>query len=751
VGFDFVRGSIRKKLIWLVLLATIPVFAVLLLSEIQERDEEIRTAERDTLIFLHGFSEVQRSIADSTRALLRTISELPKIKQLDGVASKQILSTLLKANPIYTNVILTDSQGNVVAMGRGKDRGFNFSDRKQFKDAFSTKQFSYGEFVIGKQSKKSIFPFGMPVLSENGEVVGVIIIGVNLVIYAKQFEQSNFPETSFLGMCDHRGTLLFRYPSSDFVKIGEPIKANVFSTIHEAVGPGLLRANTADGVDRIVAFEPQLLAPDSEPYMYMFMGLAQGQVMAHANHDLMQGAIVGLVSLCAALMLAWLVGSQTIMTKIDRLTQVAYNLGQGEAAVASGIDYKDGEIGELARTFDTMSTMLQKRETDLQAAKETAESANTAKDEFLANISHEVRTPLNGVMGMLQLLRETNVDREQLSFVDTALQSSRNLLRVLNDLLDFIKVGSGKLELLDEPFELEDLVRQSTDLFQLHMEEKSIVLTTYVSPVARGQYLGDSGRIRQILFNLLGNAIKFTESGFIHIEVHPLPHSVAGCKRLLFSIEDSGVGIPEDKLEYVFDAFTQVDGSLSREHQGTGLGLPIVKKLVRLMGGNVVMESEVNVGTTAIFCIQVRDHKGGGAACFDVEEAEVSRPLAVMLVEDEKVNQVMACRLIQKMGHSVYLAANGRECLDKLITEEVDVILMDIQMPVMDGLEATREIRTSSMYEKHSDTMIVALSAHAAEESKERAYQMGVNEYLTKPFEKGDLERTLRKVVKKKG
>jgi len=735
----------------LVLVATLPVFAVLLYNEIQERGSELRAAERDVLIFLNGFSEVQRSITDSTRTLLRTVSALPEIKRGEPLAAKRVLASLLQANPIYTNCILVDRQGTVVAMGRGKDNGFNFVDRKQFRDAVRTKRFSAGEFVVGKQSMQSIFPFGMPVLDDSGDVRYVIIIGVNLDQYAKQYDHSDFPAKSFMGLCDHLGTRIFRYPHVAGIEIGSAISRNVFGPARGAKGPGIIYAGTSEGAERIVAYEPLRLAPADEPYMYMFMGIDRDAVLASANHDLLQGAVVAFVSLGMAILIAWLIGSRTIAAGIDRLIGVTHNLGRGGEAVGSGLDYADGEMGELARTIDTVSNLLRKREVDLQAAKEAAEAANKAKDEFLANISHEVRTPLNGVMGMLQLMRETMIDGEQLSYLDTALQSSRNLLRVLNDLLDFIKAGSGKLELIEDSFDLAVFIRQATDLFRMHVEEKGVELTYRIDPAASGFYLGDVGRIRQILFNLLGNAIKFTHSGSIRIESFVLPHPKEPYRRLFFSIEDTGVGIPEDKIDYVFDSFTQVDGSLSREHQGTGLGLPIARKLVQLMDGTIVMESQKGVGTTVVFCVKVRPGEGPVPKDAGTDGRAPLRPLNILLVEDEKVNRIMASRLLEKMGHTVHIAANGRECLERLVEVPVDIVLMDIQMPVMDGLEATRLIRTDPKYAFFADLPIVALSAHAADQRKDSAFRSGVNDYLTKPFEKKDLEAVLLRMTQRAG
>ena len=750
MAFEFIHGSIRKKLIYIVMLATLPVFAVLLWNELADRKERMRTAEHDTMIFLSGFSELQRRVTDSTRSLLSTLAELPEIKSHDPEASQRALSTILKANPIYTNAILIDSKGDVIAMGKGKNKGFNFAERKQFRDAMVTRQFAYGEFVVGKQSRKSIFPFAAPVLNDQGVPTGAIMVGVDLSHLSRLYDKSDFPKGSFFGLCDHKGTRVFRLPLPDGVEIGKPIKKVVFDTARNAGKSGFLVADTTEGKERIVAYDPLRLTPEGEPYMYMFMGLDRGLVMAKANQSLMLGAITGVVSLCFALCFAWLLGWKTIAAKIDRLSSAARQLGRGTEIAPSGLDYSDGEIGELAESFDTMSVLLKKREEDLQTAKKAAEDANRAKDEFLANISHEVRTPLNGVMGMLQLLRETTVDKEQDSFLSTALQSSKNLLRVLNDLLDFIKVGVGKMELLKEPFDIEDLIRQSTGLFQLQLEEKGISLETYIFPEAYGQYIGDAGRIRQIVFNLLGNAIKFTQTGSIRIEVFTLPHPDERYRRLFFSIEDTGVGIPDDKIDYIFDAFTQVDGSLSRQHQGTGLGLPIVKKLVSLMNGNCVIESEVGCGTTVLFCVQVAEAPPMSDLEIHAKSEDLVTALRVLLVEDEAVNRIMAQRLLEKMGHTVVCAENGQEALDALLQDSFDLVLMDIQMPILDGLSATQAIRKNADFSQVSTIPIIALSAHAAEQDKKRAYEAGIDIYVTKPFETETLRLALFRAVAQK-
>jgi CheY-like chemotaxis protein/nitrogen-specific signal transduction histidine kinase len=383
----------------------------------------------------------------------------------------------------------------------------------------------------------------------------------------------------------------------------------------------------------------------------------------------------------------------------------------------------------------------------LVQAKEAAEAANRVKDEFIANISHEVRTPLNGVMGMLQLLQTSGLNADQLDFVDTALHSSRNLLRVLNDLLDFSKIQAGKLDIREASFDLAGLVAESLDFFKLQAGDKDLELRADIDPSAQKHYLGDAGRIRQILFNLVGNAVKFTDKGTITVEACELWHPKPGRRRLLFTVRDTGIGIAERDLSRIFAPFSQVDGSLSRTYQGTGLGLPIVSKLVRLMGGNCEVDSEPGKGTDIRFFLVVGDHAGPVEAHEPAEAPGEIRPLRLLLVEDERVNRVMARRLLERMGHTVVEAENGRDCLTQLRDHAFDAVLMDVQMPLLNGLDATHAIRTAGEFSHVSTIPIVGLSAHAARQDRVRALEAGMDEYLVKPFEQHDLEAVLRKVT----
>lgn len=389
-------------------------------------------------------------------------------------------------------------------------------------------------------------------------------------------------------------------------------------------------------------------------------------------------------------------------------------------------------------------------EKELSEAKESAILASKAKDEFLANISHEIRTPLNGVMGMLQVMDSSDLKQEHKNCIDVALQSSRNLLRVLDDILDISKVEMGTLDLFEDKFDLNNLLLESVNLFKLQATEKNIKLSYTLQPQVNGHYIGDEGRIRQILFNLIGNGIKFTNKGFVKVEVKEDPLVCQKKRSVSIAVRDTGIGIPENYQEKIFDSFTQVDGSLSRRYKGAGLGLSIVKRLIELMDGSINIKSSPNSGTTVNFTVPLKTIAPSSLNKNEQTDGlDKISGLNILLVEDEPVNRMMARKLLERMDHEITCAVNGAECLKILKQSEFDAILMDIQMPIMDGLEATRRIRTSNDFIKVRDIPIIALSAHANKESRYSALEAGISGYLCKPFEMKDLEKILAATAQK--
>jgi signal transduction histidine kinase/CheY-like chemotaxis protein/ligand-binding sensor domain-containing protein len=388
----------------------------------------------------------------------------------------------------------------------------------------------------------------------------------------------------------------------------------------------------------------------------------------------------------------------------------------------------------------------------LARAKRAAETANRCKSEFLAHMSHEIRTPMNAIMGMTELAMEAGDPAEQRQYLTAVQQASGSLLALLNDILDLSKVEAGKLVLAEEAFDLHGCVRDALDTLALRAGEKGLRLQARIAPDTPRYVRGDGLRVRQILLNLLGNAIKFTEHGAVTVGVRPGPPAAAGDVELRFVVTDTGIGVPAEKQKVIFAPFEQADRSTTRRYGGTGLGLAITSQLVQLMHGTIEIESpwvddETGArvaGTAFRFTARV----GTASAPARVEEARAARPtrsLHVLVAEDNPVNQMLATRLLQKLGHTVVTASTGTEALRVLDGVRPDVILMDVQMPEMDGFEATAAIRQRQAGGPR--TPIVALTAHALQGYREQCLQAGMDDYLTKPIRQPDLERALARVI----
>ncbi|MGB1014276.1 MAG: ATP-binding protein [Nannocystaceae bacterium] len=480
--------------------------------------------------------------------------------------------------------------------------------------------------------------------------------------------------------------------------------------------------------------------------------------------DARQDSFVRTISVSAAAIAAMLVlmllqirNAQRLTARLTGLAKTMKEATTGNLEDIDQLPTGRDEVGVLAESFMVMTSRIHSQVSTIDRERVRAQAANAAKSNFLANMSHEIRTPMNGVLGMLQLLEQTELTEQQGNYVRVIRESGHALLTLIGDILDLSKIEAGKLEIENAPFSVRPCIESTLALFKPMLTDRDIDLQATISPETPQSVLGDSTRIRQLLTNLVGNAIKFTSHGSILVEVQVAAptHDNAGATTLQFSVTDSGIGIAPEQCERLFRPFVQADPSTTRKYGGSGLGLSICHKLVKLMGGRIWVDSTLGEGskfsftvpTTACATEVVLTHTPATATRSgnSLKLLALEYPLKILLVEDNRVNQIVAIETLKRMGYQPEVASDGQAAVEAAAACAFDVVFMDLQMPRMDGFEATRAILANS--KEHQVPTILAMTANATEHDRRACLNAGMSDFIRKPFALRELQRRLIRVA----
>jgi len=738
--------SIKSKLIMAFLFVAIIPLSILSFQNLKEYRAELFGISSQKLIAGAQFTSgrLNAFIIDNLNDI-NTESQFPSYREFilgDERFRSSIAPHLLSIMRILErreyqlyirSYFIIDLKGIVVLSIDPANIGRNLSSCEFFK---KTVQENYSVFTIeaaGKSDVNGVF-FSAPVRDEAGVPVGVGCIQYNFSILSRLISEGNRlgGEGTFALLLDSAGELI---ASSGFLEAGH------FKIDNKELNVSSLLASplSIDGIRYFGVTSGEIV---QKKWMIKYIQPADlylKSVQAHFNFMLMFNGVVAII----ITMLAYFIGKK-ITAPVVELTDAVSKLS------LDGLDTEikvksDDEIGVLAVSFNQMAKRLKvafderkKVENEIIAAKDAAEKASKIKSQFLANMSHELRTPMNGIIGFNQMLQYTDPTVRQKEFIDLIKTSSEHLLEIISDILDISKIESGKLCLVNDEFDLRQLVDQTIDFFKPHFSKKSISLVLNYSVPINSMFIGDRVRVKQILMNLLSNSLKFTHSGSVELSVMELK-SQNESSMVRFIISDTGIGISEDKISEIFNMFYQIDGTTTKSYQGTGIGLSIVKELVGLMNGNIHVESKINSGSKFMIDIQLAPsnlkHQNDLAAdVFDMSKALDGVKMKVLLVDDDKTSYFLMSYLLQNTACTLETAENGREGLEKLLNAEFDIVLMDIQMPEIDGVGVIKTIRgRESAGVKHLP--IIVISAYATSEDVEKFLASGADDYISKPID----------------